>query len=77
MIKNQYSPSSLSTYDPVDKVRVVIVGDSSVGKTCLLHLLCHNEPLKSSEWTTGFNVDVKVRFELFFKYKLKVYYTDS
>ena len=59
-MRNVYSPSSLSTYDPVDKARVVIVGDPGVGKTSLLHMLCHNEPLKTTAWTVGFSVDVKV-----------------
>jgi GTPase SAR1 family protein len=79
MTKNQYSPSSLSTYDPVDKVRILIVGDSSVGKTSLLHLLCQNEPLKNSDWSIGFNIDVKVRsFNIhFLHFYFNFYFKDS
>ncbi|KAJ3057439.1 hypothetical protein HK097_006367 [Rhizophlyctis rosea] len=62
-----YSPSgafpqdrALSTFDPTDKVRVVVVGDPGVGKTSLLNILCHGEPLRAHARTAGVNVDVKV-----------------
>ncbi|KAK9762480.1 hypothetical protein K7432_011735 [Basidiobolus ranarum] len=46
--------------DPVDRVRVVVIGDNGVGKTSLVHLLSHNEPLKQFSRSGGFSVDVKL-----------------
>ncbi|WAR09245.1 RABL3-like protein [Mya arenaria] len=43
----------------VDKVKILVVGDSGVGKTSLVHLICHNEPTNSPGWTIGCSVDVK------------------
>mmetsp|Transcript_132005 Transcript_132005/g.228787 ORF Transcript_132005/g.228787 Transcript_132005/m.228787 type:complete len:343 (-) Transcript_132005:1940-2968(-) len=42
-------------------VRLLVVGDSGVGKSSLVHLLCHNEVLKSPQTTIGCRVSVKVR----------------
>ncbi|GLV48586.1 uncharacterized protein CBL_06018 [Carabus blaptoides fortunei] len=44
----------------IDKVRVIVVGDSGVGKTSLVHLIAHNEPIKSPSWTVGCSVEVKL-----------------
>ncbi|XP_052809977.1 rab-like protein 3 isoform X1 [Mya arenaria] len=44
----------------VDKVKILVVGDSGVGKTSLVHLICHNEPTNSPGWTIGCSVDVKL-----------------
>ena len=44
----------------IDKVRIVILGDSGVGKTSLVHLLAHNEPIKRPAWTVGCSVEVKL-----------------
>ncbi|KAL1454167.1 hypothetical protein WDU94_010447 [Cyamophila willieti] len=43
-----------------DKVRILVLGDSGVGKTCLTHLICHNECLTASSSTIGCNLDVKL-----------------
>ncbi|KAI9007231.1 P-loop containing nucleoside triphosphate hydrolase protein [Gaertneriomyces semiglobifer] len=51
---------SLSTFDPVDKARIVVVGDQGVGKTSLVHLLCQDEVLKHPGKTVGCAVDVKI-----------------
>eukprot|EP00516_Mucochytrium_quahogii_P005245 CAMPEP_0203763742 /NCGR_PEP_ID=MMETSP0098-20131031/16785_1 /ASSEMBLY_ACC=CAM_ASM_000208 /TAXON_ID=96639 /ORGANISM=" , Strain NY0313808BC1" /LENGTH=254 /DNA_ID=CAMNT_0050658919 /DNA_START=260 /DNA_END=1024 /DNA_ORIENTATION=- len=39
--------------------RVLVVGDSGVGKTSLVHKLCYGEVLNNPEWTVGCNVEVK------------------
>ncbi|XP_059470235.1 rab-like protein 3 [Neocloeon triangulifer] len=45
----------------MDKVRVIVVGDSGVGKTSLVHLMSHGEPLVGSPpWTVGCSVEVKL-----------------
>ncbi|XP_026848626.1 rab-like protein 3 [Drosophila persimilis] len=43
-----------------NRVRIVIVGDSGVGKTCLTHLIAHNESLTRPGWTVGCNIQVKI-----------------
>ncbi|KAK2177729.1 hypothetical protein NP493_582g01034 [Ridgeia piscesae] len=44
----------------IDKVRVLIVGDSGVGKTSLAHLICYNEPIANPYWTIGCSVQTKL-----------------
>ena len=44
----------------IEKVKIVVVGDSGVGKTSLVHLIAHQEVLKKTSWTIGCSVDVKV-----------------
>lgn len=44
----------------IDKVRIVVVGDSGVGKSSFVHALCHGEPISSPSWTVGGSVDVKL-----------------
>ncbi|CAG8578239.1 1768_t:CDS:2 [Funneliformis mosseae] len=43
-----------------DKIRIVVVGDPGVGKTSLVHILCHNEVLRNPSYTIGCAVDVKI-----------------
>ncbi|XP_041353516.1 rab-like protein 3 [Gigantopelta aegis] len=43
-----------------DKVKIVVVGDSGVGKTSLVHLVCHNEPSNIPSATIGCSVEVKL-----------------
>lgn len=50
----------------IDKVRVLVCGDSYVGKSSLVHLICHEKILNTSSWTIGCKTDVKVCF-IFFK----------
>ncbi|KAK2146612.1 hypothetical protein LSH36_594g01017 [Paralvinella palmiformis] len=44
----------------IDKVRILVLGDSGVGKTSLVHLICHNEPILNPYWTIGAGVEVKL-----------------
>ncbi|CAG9859564.1 unnamed protein product [Phyllotreta striolata] len=44
----------------IDRVRILVLGDSGVGKTSFVHLAAHNEPLRSPSWTVGSSVEVKL-----------------
>ncbi|XP_018014641.1 rab-like protein 3 [Hyalella azteca] len=44
----------------INKVKVLVVGDSGVGKTSLVHLLVNGEVLTKSSWTIGCSVEVKI-----------------
>ncbi|KAI8588548.1 P-loop containing nucleoside triphosphate hydrolase protein [Geranomyces variabilis] len=57
---NHRPPHGLSTFDPTDKARILVVGDAGVGKTSLIHLLCQSTPLTSPVPTVGCSVDVSV-----------------
>jgi Rab-like protein 3 len=43
-----------------ERVKILVAGDSGVGKTSLVHLIAHQDILKKSSWTIGCSVDVKV-----------------
>lgn len=44
----------------MNKVKILVVGDSGVGKTSLVHLICHGEVLGNSSWTIGCSVEVRI-----------------
>jgi GTPase SAR1 family protein len=44
----------------IDKIRVLVCGDSYVGKSSLVHLICHDKVLSTSPWTIGCKAEVKV-----------------
>lgn len=44
----------------IDKVKILVLGDSGVGKTSLTHLIAHNEAIRSPAWTVGCSVEVKL-----------------
>lgn len=44
----------------LDKVKILVLGDSGVGKTSLTHLIAHNEAIASPGWTVGCSVEVKL-----------------
>lgn len=59
--KNASKMNSINS-SSVEKVKIVVVGDSGVGKTSLVHMIVHQEVLKKSNWTIGCSVDVKVSY---------------
>ena len=44
----------------IAKYYVCVFFVSGVGKTSLVHLICHNEPTSNPNWTIGCSVEVKV-----------------
>ncbi|KOX77908.1 Rab-like protein 3 [Melipona quadrifasciata] len=44
----------------IDKVKIIVVGDSGVGKTSLTHLICQQQPIRNPSWTIGCSVEVKL-----------------
>lgn len=50
------------TQSASDKVRILVLGDSGVGKTSLIHLFCHEKVINNAPPTIGCYVDVKVIF---------------
>ncbi|XP_037791090.1 rab-like protein 3 isoform X1 [Penaeus monodon] len=44
----------------INKVKILVVGDSGVGKSSLVHLICHGQALSNSSWTIGCSVEVRV-----------------
>ncbi|XP_038202777.1 rab-like protein 3 isoform X1 [Arvicola amphibius] len=44
----------------LDRVKVLVLGDSGVGKSSLVHLLCHSQVLGNPSWTVGCSVDIRV-----------------
>uniref|UniRef100_A0A8B9GN72 Rab-like protein 3 n=1 Tax=Astyanax mexicanus TaxID=7994 RepID=A0A8B9GN72_ASTMX len=44
----------------LDRVKVLVLGDSGVGKSSLVHLVCQNQVLGNPSWTVGCSVDVRV-----------------
>lgn len=45
-----------------DKIKVLVLGDSGVGKTSLVHLIAHDKPISSwgNSWTIGASIEVKL-----------------
>ncbi|KAI1285904.1 Rab-like protein 3 [Halotydeus destructor] len=43
-----------------DKIKVLVLGDSGVGKTSLVNLIAHGKPIGSSSWTIGCSIEVKL-----------------
>lgn len=46
--------------DPSKSFKILVVGDSGVGKTSLAHHISTGKPLLESSWTVGCNVHVKL-----------------
>uniref|UniRef100_A0A671EN38 RAB, member of RAS oncogene family like 3 n=1 Tax=Rhinolophus ferrumequinum TaxID=59479 RepID=A0A671EN38_RHIFE len=60
----------------LDRVKVLVLGDSSVGKSSLVHLLCQNQVLGNPSWTVGCSVDVRVHDYKEGTPEEKTYYTE-
>ncbi|VDL27854.1 unnamed protein product [Hymenolepis diminuta] len=43
-----------------DRLKVIVAGDTGVGKTAFVHLLCYDEPLLNPSWTIGFNLELSI-----------------
>ncbi len=55
-------PLARSDLSGIPSVRVLVLGDSGVGKTCLVTHLCTGRPVTDKpDWTVGCNVEVMVR----------------
>ena len=48
-----------------NKLKILVLGDSGVGKTTLVHLLCTGTPLHYARWTVGCSPDVMVSCVVF------------
>lgn len=44
----------------LEKIKILVVGDSGVGKSSVVHLICHLEPVNNPSWTIGCSVEVKL-----------------
>lgn len=44
----------------IDKVRIIVAGDSGVGKSSMVYLIANNEVLTSAPYTVGCSVEVKL-----------------
>ncbi|XP_015903383.2 rab-like protein 3 [Parasteatoda tepidariorum] len=44
----------------IEKVKILVVGDSGVGKSSLVHLIAHSESITNPSWTIGCSVEVKL-----------------
>lgn len=44
----------------IDKVKILVLGDSGVGKSTLVHLLSRNRPIVNPSWTIGCSVELKL-----------------
>lgn len=53
-----HSKDSMSS--TFEKIKVLVLGDSGVGKSSLVHLICHSKAVTSTQWTIGCSIDVKL-----------------
>ena len=51
---------SSSAAAPQDRARILVLGDSGVGKTSFVHLLAHAKPLAKLTYTVGASIEVKL-----------------
>lgn len=59
--KNRLLPWLCSTtMSNIDRVRILVLGDSGVGKTSLVHLIANGQPLSHITYTIGASIEVKL-----------------
>lgn len=51
-----------------ERLKVIVAGDSGVGKTAFVHLLCYGEALLNPSWTVGCGIELSVRIDHSFKF---------
>lgn len=48
--------------------KILVLGDSGVGKSSLIYLICHSTVLNSAQWTIGCSIDVKLHENYFLEF---------
>lgn len=48
--------------------KILVLGDSGVGKSSLIHLICHSTVLNSAQWTIGCSIEVKLHDNHFLEF---------
>lgn len=48
--------------------KILVLGDSGVGKSSLVHLICHSTVLSSAQCTIGCSIDVKLHDNYFLEF---------
>lgn len=51
-----------------NSAKILVLGDSGVGKSSLIHLICHSNVLSSVQWTIGCSIDVKIHDNHFLEF---------
>lgn len=50
------------------EAKILVLGDSGVGKSSLIHLICHNSVLQSPQWTIGCSIEIKLHGDYFLQF---------
>lgn len=48
--------------------KVLVLGDSGVGKSSFIHLICHSSVLTTTQWTIGCAIDIKLHNNHFLEF---------
>ncbi|XP_063722933.1 rab-like protein 3 [Symsagittifera roscoffensis] len=62
MLRSGAQPTVGSAVSNYNCLRILVLGDSGVGKSSLVHILCHGTVLTNPTWTIGASVEVKLHF---------------
>ena len=55
-----------------DRLKIVVAGDSGVGKTAFVHLLCYGDVLFNPSWTVGCSIELSVGIIVEFSHVLNI-----